>query len=168
MDTYLSLRSLVLRRGFVIQYAVLVYNSLGWWEFQFSFLKLPRFSLRRNSFPNNVKSNQILIVITLFWLIWQQKEFHLVPNHSVKCNCSQNFISSYEVGKIIHLWIYLGISQRDTTLSSKTLSSNALSSKEHWLNGTLVEWNIGRMEHWSNGTLVEWNIGRTEHLSNLT
>ena len=47
---------------------------------------------------------------------------------------------------------------RDTILSSKTLSSNALSSKEHWSNGTLVEWNIGRMEHWSNGTLVEWNI----------
>ena len=42
----------------------------------------------------------------------------------------------------------------DTTLSSKTLSSNALSSKEHWSNGTLVEWNIGRTEHWSNGTLV--------------
>ena len=38
------------------------------------------------------------------------------------------------------------------------LSSNALSSKEHWSNGTLVEWNIGRMELWSNGTLVERNI----------
>ena len=51
----------------------------------------------------------------------------------------------------------------DMTLSSKTLSlnalsSNALSSKEHRSNGTLVEWNIGRMEHWSNGTLVERNI----------
>ena len=54
----------------------------------------------------------------------------------------------------------------DTTLSSKTLSSNALSSKEHWSNGTLVGRNIGRMEHWSNETLVEWNIGRTEHSSN--
>ena len=42
----------------------------------------------------------------------------------------------------------------DTTFSSKTLSSNALSSKEHWSNGTLVEWNIGRTEHWSNGTFV--------------
>ena len=54
----------------------------------------------------------------------------------------------------------------DTTLSSKTLSSNALSSKEHWSNGTLVEWIISRMEHWSNGTLVERNTGRTEHSSN--
>ena len=51
-------------------------------------------------------------------------------------------------------------------LSSKTLSSNALSSKEHWSNETLVEWNIRRTEHLSNGTLVEWNIGRTEHWSN--
>ena len=46
-------------------------------------------------------------------------------------------------------------------LSSMTLSSNALSSKKHWSNGTLVEWIIGRMDHWSNGTFVERNIRRT-------
>ena len=40
--------------------------------------------------------------------------------------------------------------ERVGVLSSKTLSSKALSSKEHWSNGTLVEWNIGRTEHWSN------------------
>ena len=31
-------------------------------------------------------------------------------------------------------------------LSLKTLSSKALSSKEHWSNGTLVERNLGRTE----------------------
>ena len=39
-------------------------------------------------------------------------------------------------------------------LSSKTLFSKALSSKEHWSNGTLVERNIGRTEHSYNGTFV--------------
>ena len=27
--------------------------------------------------------------------------------------------------------------------------------------------NIGRMEHWSNGTLVEWNIGRMVRLGQV-
>ena len=35
-----------------------------------------------------------------------------------------------------------------------------------FVEGTLVEWNIGRMEYWSNGTLVEWNIDRMEHWTN--
>ena len=39
------------------------------------------------------------------------------------------------------------VSDGDGVLSSKTLSWNALSSKEHWSNGTLVKLNIGRMEH---------------------
>ena len=61
-----------------------------------------------------------------------------------------------------------GWSNRVRVLSLKTLSLNALSSKEHRSNGTLVKWNIGRMEHLSNGTFVEQNIGRMEHWSNGT
>ena len=48
----------------------------------------------------------------------------------------------------------LATKYRVGVLSSMTLSLNALSSKEHWSNGTLVEWIIGRTEHWSNGTFV--------------
>ena len=39
--------------------------------------------------------------------------------------------------------------------------------EETFVEGTLVEWNIGRTVHWTNGTLVAQNISRTEHSSNL-
>ena len=37
-----------------------------------------------------------------------------------------------------------------------------------FVEGTLVEWNIGRKEHLSNGPFVERYIRRTEHWSNGT
>ena len=45
---------------------------------------------------NLVKSNQIWIVITIFWLIWHQTEFRLIANNSEKCN-------SLTKGKFIQL-----------------------------------------------------------------
>ena len=53
---------------------------------------------------------------------------------------------------MIHLYVH--VLEGVGVLSSKTLSSSALSSKEHWSNGTLVERNIGRTEHSSNGAFV--------------
>ena len=39
-----------------------------------------------------VKSNQIWIVVTPFWLIWFEAEFCLVPYQSEKCNYKPNLI----------------------------------------------------------------------------
>ena len=44
------------------------------------------------SFLNLVKSNQICIVITLFRLVWDQADLHLVSIQSEKCNYNPNLV----------------------------------------------------------------------------
>ena len=55
-----------------------------------SFFRISRYT--EKSILNLVESNQILIAITLFRLIWQQMKFRLVPNQSGKCNYDQNLV----------------------------------------------------------------------------
>ena len=64
-----------------------------------------------------------------------------LPFPSVTCLFREHEILKLDDVYKLRVSIWVGV------LSSKTLSSNALSSKEHWSNGTLVERNIGRTEH---------------------
>ena len=54
---------------------------------------------QRNICLNLVKLNYILIVVTLFRLIWHQTEFRLVTNQLEKCNNDQNFVTFNKIQK---------------------------------------------------------------------
>ena len=91
-------------------------------------------------------------------MICNQTEFRLVQNELEKGIYNQNLVQFDKIQNNIFRYITLGWGTfvEDTTVECT------------FVEGTLVEWNIGRMEHWLNGTLVERNIGRTEHWLNGT
>ena len=102
-----------------------------------------------NRIPFDAKSIRKIQRQFKFAKIWKQSSARIIQH--ISCESLRGKLRKFHyTHKYMFYW-------------DATLSSNALSSKEHWSNGTLVERSIGRTEHWSNGALVERSIGRTEH-----
>ena len=67
--------------------------------------KVMKYIHKENYFLNLVDLYQILIVVTLFRLIWYQTEHSLVPNHSEKGNYNPNLVKINQVQKKV-LFVY--------------------------------------------------------------